>query len=129
MNAEDRRLMAACHAMAGLLASPLTRDGISDDEMARYSVESGDALIRRLAETAPAAEPEPPPAATKKRVLIHVVGHEVRYVADPDIDVKIIDWDDEMLAPMPPEDVQDLRVRFAGLVKEQELVVLEDRAS
>ena len=131
MNAEDRRLLAACHAMGGLLANPMTRDGFSDDDMARYSVESGDALIRRLAETAPAAEPGAVPAATKKRVLIHVVGGVASYVADPDIDVKVIDWDgeDDSLVPMYPVDVQGLRTQFAGLITDQQLQVLEGRAS
>jgi hypothetical protein len=128
MNAEDRRFMAACHAMGGILACPLTRPDLTTfDKLAEEAVEVGDALIRRLAETAPAAEPEPPPAAAKKRVLIHVVGGVASYVADPDIDVEVIDWDDD--ATMPLEHVRHLRTQFAGLITEQQLAALEHRAS
>ncbi len=212
MNAEERRFLAACHAMGGLLASPLKRDWVSHDDMARYSVQSGDALIRRLAETAPAGEPEPPPAdankilmeklsedlqceqervqmltdekahltkklewyaatidrykehlsasqrgnfrlhrenaeairrcaeleqqamgrveppaATKKRVLIHVVGGVATWVSDACVDVVAIDWDDD--ATMTLEHIQYLRTQFAGLITDQELLLLEGMAS
>ena len=57
MNAEDRRFLAVCHALAGMLA----RDtNLYPRGIAVEAVELGDALICRLAETAPAAEPPTP---------------------------------------------------------------------